>query len=139
MQNIMLCFRTPVSEHLFQNTCFRTPVSEQSFRTTVSEHLFQNNCFRTTVSEQLFQINCFRTTVSEQLFQINCFRSTISEQLFQITYLIFDPIISVNKCLMVIYDSKYSINYIQIMFTIQNMETSSVCKAKLRSISDKIS
>ena len=42
--NIMLCFRKPVSEHLFKNTYFRTPVLEQ---------LFQNNCFRTTVSEQL--------------------------------------------------------------------------------------
>jgi hypothetical protein len=84
--NIMLCFRSPVSEHLFQNNCFRTTVSD----------------------------NCFRTTVSEQLFQNNCFRSHVSEKMFQNLYLIFDPIISVNKCY---HDSKYSINYVQMMFT----------------------
>jgi hypothetical protein len=37
---IMLCFRTPVSEQLFQNNYFRT---------TVAEHMFQNNCFRSHV------------------------------------------------------------------------------------------
>jgi hypothetical protein len=68
-------------------------------------------------SEQLFQNNCFRTTVSEQLFQNNCFRTIVSDHMFQNTYLIFDPIIGVNKCLMVIYDSKYSIKYVQMMFT----------------------
>ena len=43
-ENLMLCFRTPFSEYLFQNTCFRTPVSE---------HIFQNPCFRTPFSEHL--------------------------------------------------------------------------------------
>jgi hypothetical protein len=51
--NLMLCFRTPVSEHLFLNSFFRTPVSEL---------LFQKICFRTPVSEQMFQ-----NTFSEHL------------------------------------------------------------------------
>jgi hypothetical protein len=79
--NLLLCFRTPVSELFFQNSSFRTPVSE---------HLFQNTCFRTPVSEHLFQNTCFRT-----LFQNTCFRTNVSEHLFRKTYLIFEPIISV--------------------------------------------
>ena len=43
--NIMLCFRTFLSEHLFQNTCFKTHVSE---------HMFQSTCFWTTISEHLY-------------------------------------------------------------------------------------
>ena len=56
--NLMLCFRTPVLELLFQNSCFRPPVSK---------HLFQNTCFRTLVSEHLFQNKCFRPHLSEHL------------------------------------------------------------------------
>jgi hypothetical protein len=76
--NLMLCFRTPVSELLFQNSCFRTPVSEL---------LFQNSYFRTPVLELLFQNSCFRTPVSELLFQNSCFRTPVAEHLFQNTYL----------------------------------------------------
>ena len=61
--NLLLCFRTPVSELFFQNSSFRTPVSE---------HLFQNTCFRTPVSE-----HCFRTHVSEQMFQNTYFGKLI--------------------------------------------------------------
>ena len=61
--NIMLCFikflfRTPFSEHLFQNTCFNTHVSE---------HLFQNNYFRTSVAEQMFQNSYFKTFLNQLL------------------------------------------------------------------------
>ena len=60
--NIMLCFRTFLSEHLFQNTCFKTHVSE---------HMFQSTCFWTTISEHLLQSKCFRTHISK-LFWANC-------------------------------------------------------------------
>ena len=58
--NLMLWFRTLVSELLFQNS---------RFRTAVLELLFWNCCFGTPVSELLFQNSCFRTPVSEHIFQ----------------------------------------------------------------------
>ena len=66
--NIMLClrkflFRTPFSEHLFQNTCFKTHVSE---------HMFLNSCFRTTVSEHLLQNKCFRTHIWKHFWTHCC-------------------------------------------------------------------
>ena len=37
--------------------CFRKFLSEHFFRTPFSEHLFQNNCFRTSVTEKMFQVS----------------------------------------------------------------------------------
>ena len=110
--NIMLCFRTFLSEHLFENTCFRAPVSK---------HRFQNTCFWTPVSEQLFQNICYRTNVSELIFQN-----------------IFEPIVVFFSKYLIKYE-KIMFPWQNMETSFVCKAKFSIKTRKLRSISDKIS